>query len=222
MKRPSQKEINEKYNQSAVQFNDNPVAQSLYFRDGVPVKEDLFDEWANYVQKYFKIEKDDILLDVGCGAGLFLKRFAKFTSNLYGIDPAENLVKSAQSYVPIAICKVGHALKIPFSKKFTKIFCNSVILYLNFNDCKKALKLFIQKSKPGSKIWIGDICYPNPQLCDKNFLRIEKSTGWKVQHYPPQFFIKILEKYSFKYKFLFQEVKKSSAAYRYDLLIEID
>lgn len=222
MKRPSQKEINEKYNQSAINFKNNPVAQSLYFRDGIPAKEELFDEWVNYIQKYFKIEKNDVLLDVGCGSGLFLKRFARYTSNLFGIDPAENLIKNTKLYVPEATCKVGHALYIPFNKKFTKIFCNSVILYLNFNECEKALKLFIQKSKSGSKIWIGDICYPNPQLCDKNYLRVEKSTGWKVQHYPPQFFQKILNRFNLKYKFLYQEVNKGSAAYRYDLLIEID
>ena len=223
MNKDQSKKIIEKYNDLATNNKDNQVGQSGYFIDGVTINEAIFDGWVKYVQKYFKIEKNQNLLDVGCGSGLFLGRFRSYTNNLYGVEPAEKLIKSTKIKYPEVILKQGTVLDAGFENvKFDRIFCNSVLFYLNsMNECRDAIYHFFSITAKDAKIWLGDIPMPNPGITDRDYKRIERSTGWALQHYPPQFFYEICDPLHYNCKILFQEVEnKLTAAYRYDVLIE--
>jgi len=219
----NQKEkITKRYNELAEEFSDQ-VAQSGYFIDKKPIDEAIFDQWFEKIQEKFSVSSSDFLIDVGCGSGIFLKRFLKYTSHLYGIDPAEKLLVKAKNNCPIAKLKVGTADNIEFdSVKFSRVFCNSVFLYLNsLEHAKKVIAHFIYISTNDAKIWLGDLAYPNPEVNDENFRRKEKSTGWELQHYPPEYLHEVCNEFKVKGTFIRQEIKeKVTGKFRYDFLIE--
>ncbi len=214
--------IIERFNQLAIDYRQNHVAQSGYLVEKQPISEQIFDNWIDYIQKYFKVESHHLLLDAGCGSGLFLKRLKLFTKHLWAVEPADELLTIAKRLNPgvkFSNSRVGNVI---FKNiKFDRLFCNSVLFYLNsMKDGEKAIQHFFNITSESAKIWLGDIPMPNPELCDRDYRRIEKSSGWKLQHYPPQFFYKICDKRNYECKILYQEVDgKITAAFRYDVLI---
>jgi SAM-dependent methyltransferase len=55
------------------------------------------------------------LLDVGCGAGLFLRRAAKHGASVWGIDAAQGLVSIARHRLPDADIRVGDMSELPYA-----------------------------------------------------------------------------------------------------------
>tara|TARA_Y100000589_G_scaffold230517_1_gene217925 strand:+ start:159 stop:1412 length:1254 start_codon:yes stop_codon:yes gene_type:complete len=58
---------------------------------------DLHEHFLNYSKYLFNkgcIKKDKVVLDVGCNDGLFLNFLQNYSENLFGIDPAPNIVTS--------------------------------------------------------------------------------------------------------------------------------
>lgn len=209
------------FNNAAIEFEGNPVGQSLYCLDGKPVSPLLFKRWYSYVQKYFKVNRKDILLDLGCGSGLFIEHFRKCRCKITGVDIADEIIKRNKLKYPDVQFSVSDLLSYKDDPdKYTKIFCNSVLLYIiGLSKSEKAILNMMRILKRGGKLWLGDIPMPNPDLCDKKFIRIEKSTGWKIQHYPPQFFFELAREINSDCYMFYQEVKgKNSSAYRYDIM----
>ena len=91
------------YNRLARSYAD-PAPQSGYLLDNQPVDERVFDNWVQFIQRYFAVSADHYLLDVGCGSGLFLKRFAGYTNHLYGVDPSEEQLANARSNCRLRSC----------------------------------------------------------------------------------------------------------------------
>ncbi len=54
-----------------------------------------FNEYSKYLFENKIINNKSRVLDVGCNDGLFLNILSKFSQNLYGIDPAPNIIESA-------------------------------------------------------------------------------------------------------------------------------
>jgi len=89
----------------------------------------------NDIGKKMKLAKDDRLLDVGCGAGLFEIAFSNWIHEIIGCDYSREMVKHAYKFsknfnnVFINQCDINH---LPFKGgSFDKILVNSVIQYLN-------------------------------------------------------------------------------------------
>lgn len=210
------------FNNAAVKYEGNPVGQSLYCLDGKPVNPSLFKHWYKYIQKYFRVNEKDFLLDMGCGSGLFIEHFRKRGCKIIGVDISDQIIKRNKIKYPDIQFYVGNLLSYKCdSVKYTKIFCNSVLLYINgLSRAEKGILNLLKILKKEGKLWLGDIPMPNPDLCDKNYIRIEKSTGWKIQHYPPQFFFELARKTDSKCYMYYQEVSgKNSSAYRYDIML---
>ena len=52
---------------------------------------------TNYLSKKYNIKKENILLELGCGRGEFLKGFIDIGINCYGVDLSENAKKTCPS-----------------------------------------------------------------------------------------------------------------------------
>ena len=52
---------------------------------------------TNYLSKKYNIKKENILLELGCGRGEFLKGFIDIGINCYGVDLSENAKKMCPS-----------------------------------------------------------------------------------------------------------------------------
>src|SRR6266566_3540863 len=87
-----------------------PEAQSGYVTsNNVTLDQSVFDGWIEHIQGHLGVSQAHYFLDVGCGSGVFLKRFACYTSHLFGVDPAPAQIDNARSNCPAAQLRVGSA-----------------------------------------------------------------------------------------------------------------
>lgn len=102
--------------------------------------------------------KDKKILDAGCGQGVWLNQFAKFTAaeNVFGadIDP-ESIEIAKQNYpeIPAENIKVSTAEELQFDDNmFDVAFSNEVLEHVEDDD--QAVSELIRVLKPGGKLII--------------------------------------------------------------------
>ncbi len=210
------------YEESAKRY-DTPAAQSGYVTNEVTLSEGLFDEWVEAIQQRLAVSSQHTLLDVGCGAGMFLKRFARYTSHLYGVDPSAAQIENARRNCPTAQLRVGSATDARFEGiPFDRIVCNSVfLLFANMAHARETVAHFLAISSAEAKFWIGDLPFPTAQMTeDGDYRRTGLTTKLGTQHYPLEFMYSICNELRLRGSHFPQTVNKASAAFRYDFLIE--
>jgi cyclopropane fatty-acyl-phospholipid synthase-like methyltransferase len=211
------------YEETARKFH-NPIAQSGYLLNGIPIPEIIFSEWFKYIQQHFQINEQDSILDVGCGSGLFLKYFCKITNKIFGADASQGQLDNAGLICPEAILIKSDALNVHYlNYKFNRIICNSVFMYFpDLTYAKNVLMHFKKISSKDAKIWIGDNSYPSDNEMDKKtFRRRTMSDKMEMQHYPVTFFDNCAKELNLKGKKIDQKIPgKATAINRYDYLFE--
>lgn len=172
------------------------VSKSGYIIDGKPCPAEIFTNWVDYVNGQVNIKASDCVYDAGCGSGLFLKEFSRYSDNLFGCDGSIEQVSFASSALPDARLVVGDIRESHFPEKsFDFIFCNSVFLLLDgFEQATEALDVFRKLSRPRGQIWIGDIPDVTPGLDDR-YRRVGQSLKLPLQHFPVSFFIDYCNRY---------------------------
>jgi 2-polyprenyl-3-methyl-5-hydroxy-6-metoxy-1,4-benzoquinol methylase len=92
------------------------------------------------LKKITKWNRNDVVLDAGCGSGRFIKLLSPFVKEMHGIDISEKALKIAKSYkIKNAIIRKGNVLKIPYrNNSFDKVICIDVIEHIK--DDKKSIK----------------------------------------------------------------------------------
>ena len=211
------------YDQFA-RLHTEPAAQSGYvYNDNQTIDQSVFDDWIEFIQGYLAISPDHYLLDVGCGSGLFLKRFTRYTTHVFGVDPARAQLENARLNCPIASLRIGSAVDAAFGNiLFDRIVCNSVFLcFPSMFAARDAVSHLLSISSNQAKIWIGDLPLPTPEMReDSEFRRIGLTSKLGTQHYPPAFMKDLCQELGVAGTYVKQVVNKVSAAYRYDWLIE--
>lgn len=201
-----------------------PIAQSGYVtNDNKTLDESVFDDWVEYIQSHFMVASSHYLLDVGCGSGIFLERFSRYTSHLFGVDPAESQLANARSNCPTVRLRLGSATDAAFGNlRFDRIFCNSVFLcFSDMSHARDAIYHFLSISALDAKIWIGDLPLPTKEMQENSdYRRTGLTTKLGTQHYPPEFMEKLCKEFGVAGTYVKQIVNKASAAFRYDWLIE--
>lgn len=100
----------------------------------------------NYIVENLQLERNDVILDVGCNTGLYCVALTHWVKEIRGIDYIPELVKRAienTKYYPNIEIRKGDILNIPFETNFfNKILVNSVIHYLE--DIEDVRKAFIE------------------------------------------------------------------------------
>lgn len=96
------------------------------------------------ISKKLQLFPDNILLDVGCGAGLFEIAFTNYVREIYGVDYSKEMVKTAKSFThQYSNVKIsdGNLMDLPFQNdNFDRILVHGVISCLNnMNEVKIAL-----------------------------------------------------------------------------------
>jgi ubiquinone/menaquinone biosynthesis C-methylase UbiE len=84
------------------------------------------------------LRKNDILLDAGCGGGLFEIALSPWIKKIYAFDFSQKMVniakRNTRKYKNVTL-KVGNIRKMPFDMGlFNKVLLSSVIQYLNNMD----------------------------------------------------------------------------------------
>lgn len=99
------------------------------------------------------------LLEVGCGAGMYLLPFAELVNSAVGCDLAETMLVRLHKFNPQLGVQVAEASKLPYaSGEFDAVLAYSVFHYFpSFDYAKSALGELNRVCCPTGKIWIGDI-----------------------------------------------------------------
>ncbi len=104
----------------------------------------------NLVKRYIDFE-DKKVLDVGCGIGMFLKKFRKLNAEVYGIDVDCEKVKEAKK--KFKNVKIAPSEKLPFRKDtFDIVWLHEVLEHVE-NDAKTLEECF-RVLRPSGKLVI--------------------------------------------------------------------
>jgi len=118
------------------------------------------------------LNRDDLILDIGCGSGVDLIKCAKYVRKAVGLDVDENSLSIADSLLKksnlknIKLLKHDANQKLPFkNSSFDKILCSDVLEHLKKRDFTlKEIKRVLKKN--GSLFLVVD----NPQTSWKRLL----------------------------------------------------
>ncbi len=129
----------------------NRIAQD-WFKDH---QEDTW--WINGTDRFLSFLKSgNLVLDVGCGAGVKSKYLIKKGLRVVGIDLSEEMIEIAKKEVPDAkflVADIGEPLE--FSYKFDGIFAQAVLLHIPRKDIKKVLANLVSLLKPKGYLYIA-------------------------------------------------------------------
>ncbi len=142
-------------------FDEHPV---LYPWPDLLVKAGLAKSYKLREVKFKKyldllgIKKNDKVLDVGCGQGIFLARIVKtYEVDGVGVDISKNSIRSAKQWESSRLrFRVADATKLPFpDKSFNYVL--SFDLLEHIQDQSKALSEMVRVLKPGGSLLIHTI-----------------------------------------------------------------
>jgi len=97
------------------------------------------------------------IIDVGCGTGRLLRAAAVRwpEAQLFGIDPAEQMVSEANRLNPNAIFKLASAEALPFSDQTADIVLSSLSFH-HWANQKKGLQEIARVLRPGGLFCLSD------------------------------------------------------------------
>lgn len=117
----------------------------------------LYNKRYKYYPRFFRktyekaldfvtIGREDTILEIGCGGGIFLSRLMQHSSNVFGIDVNESAIKKLDE----KNCMVMSAERLEFDKNcFDKIY--SIHVMEHIPDAGKALSEIYRVLKPNGK-----------------------------------------------------------------------
>jgi ubiquinone/menaquinone biosynthesis C-methylase UbiE len=113
------------------------------------------------VRELLELSPEDMILNIGCGTGLFEERFAHTVKRMTGIDLAWAMTLGAHRR-SIALQNVffaqASAVALPFKdRQFSKVLCYGVLMYLVDDQVARLLDEVKRVAKPGALILIGEI-----------------------------------------------------------------
>jgi ubiquinone/menaquinone biosynthesis C-methylase UbiE len=115
---------------------------------------DMLDQLETDFVRRFAVDRD--LLEVGCGTGLLLERFAQFAKTAKGIDLSEGMLSHARARGLDVV--QGSATDLPFADNTFDVACSFKVL-AHIPDIEKALSEMTRVVRPGGLV-IGEFYNP--------------------------------------------------------------
>jgi len=110
-----------------------------------------------YIIEKLDIKKDDVILDAGCGSGVFSFLINKIVgAKIIGVDFSFKHLEIMKKKFPFLKSVRGDVGILPFKKEvFDKVLCYSVLHYVDL--WSDTIKELIRVTKREGKIFIGDL-----------------------------------------------------------------
>lgn len=207
--------VKEKYGQVAknpcIRFNF-PVGKGFALKVGYP--KDVLDKLpkfmyesfagANNPQPFIGLKPGEVVLDLGCGAGLDIYFYAKAVGEngrVYGLDISEDMVAKARVNMELigvknVEVKCGHSDSLPFDDNFFDVVASNGIYNLS-PDKEKVMKEVFRVLKPGGRTVFCEVVLKDklPEDMKKNIDDWFRCIGGAL---PEKDFLYLMEKVGFK------------------------
>jgi len=123
------------------------------------------------------IKKEDKVLEIGCGTGLFTEKLYNATkSDITGIDISEDLLEIARKKIPDANFLIEDAMNLSFQDATFDVICGSSVIH--HLDMEEAYKEFFRVLRPGGRMVFAEPNMINPQIAvQKNIPFIKRWMG---------------------------------------------
>jgi SAM-dependent methyltransferase len=99
------------------------------------------------------LQAGQLVLDIGCGAGAFLRLLADRGARAYGLDASEALIELARTRVPEADLRVGEMEALPYEDDSFDLVTGFTSFFFA-NDMVAALREAGRVAKPGAPVVI--------------------------------------------------------------------
>ena len=102
----------------------------------------------NFIRRYVRLDGARVL-DAGCGVGMYLAAFQRFTDAVYGVDLDEEKIVRAAEHLPNV--QLASVEALPFADgSFDAVLSHEVIEHVN--DDRAALSEAVRVLKPGGRL----------------------------------------------------------------------
>ncbi len=207
--------VKKKYSQVAkepcVSFNF-PVGKTFALKVGYPeeildkLPQSMYESFtgANNPQPFVKLKDKEVVLDLGCGAGLDLYFYAKAvgtSGKIYGLDISQDMINKAKHNMEtVGIKNVeikhGHSDNLPFKDNFFDC-CASNGIYNLSPGKEKVMKEVFRVLKPGGRTVFCEVVLKDklPESIKKNINDWFRCIGGAL---PEKDFLVLMEKVGFR------------------------
>lgn len=163
------------------------------------------------------LNSSDILLDVGCGAGLLTDKLVKEVDIAIGIDASSGMIGNVDKESKfVKVIAMADCLPFP-DKSFDKIFCHSVFQYFsNYKCAAKVIVEMLRVLRSGGKCLIMDV----PDIDEKKpYFRVKVPDlhNLKRRFYNKTWFVDLVPKARI-FKQIIPDYKNSQ--FRFNVLIQ--
>lgn len=150
-------------------------SSDLLAYDGYEATKVDMEEVARQITKRLDIQKNDKVLEVGCGAGALAQYL---DCDYVGVDYSPTLVQKHIQFLRNSVL-TGEAADLPFKdKSFDKVICYGVYLYFDDKEyARKATKELLRIAKKG--VLIGEIPMRSHREEHLLFTK-EEFEGWNI------------------------------------------
>lgn len=87
-------------------------------------------QYGNSVLELLEIDKDMVILDLGCGTGTLTKKLSEMCAKAVGIDASEDLLEAAKKHYPELEFIHADATNFVLNEKVDAIFSNAVFHWI--------------------------------------------------------------------------------------------
>ena len=149
----------------------------------------LYDDKHNFVSEYGKgllefipKNKNQSILDLGCGTGKLTSQLIDFAGTVIGVDSSENMIERAKKQYSNIKFMVCDALNLPFEKQFDVVFSNAVFHWISNHNA--LLKQIHKVLKPNGLLICEFGANGNIATIENAFMNVCKDAGYI---YTPKF-----------------------------------
>ena len=97
-------------------------------------KHDFVSEYGKGLLEFIPKNKNQSILDLGCGTGMLTAQLLNLADTVIGVDSSASMIAKAKNQYANIQFEVCNALALPFEKQFDVVFSNAVFHWITNHD----------------------------------------------------------------------------------------
>lgn len=141
------------------------------------------DWWIEGTDKFISfLDKDNLVLDVGCAGGIKSKYLIKNGMDVVGIDFSEKMIEISRREIPKGVFLVKDLADTDtLDYVFDAIFMQAVLLHIPKNNAKEIIKKLTEKLKRGGYFYVA-VKAQKPGRAEEE-VSVEEDYGYRYERF---------------------------------------